>query len=143
MSTNRRQFLQLLAAGAVTVRRGIARAGGKMPRRPLGSTGVDVSLVGLGGYHIGKPKEDAEATRIMHAAIDHGVTFFDNCWDYNAGKSEERMGRALADGRRNKVFLMTKLDGRTRAVRGLRRLRRRTRTGDADRRAAVRGGVGC
>jgi aryl-alcohol dehydrogenase-like predicted oxidoreductase len=85
-----------------------------VPRRSLGSTGVSVSLVGLGGFHIGVPKEDAEATRIMHAAIERGVDFFDNCWDYNDGKSEERMGRALADGKREKVFLMTKLDGRTR-----------------------------
>jgi predicted aldo/keto reductase-like oxidoreductase len=84
-----------------------------IPRRPLGSTGVSVSMVGLGGFHIGVPKDDAEATRIMHAAIERGIDFFDNCWDYNDGKSEERMGRALA-GRRDKAFLMTKLDGRTR-----------------------------
>ena len=99
------------------------------PRRPLGSTGVSVSLVGLGGFHIGVPKDDAEATRIMHAAIDRGIDFFDNCWDYNDGKSEERMGRALEGGKREKVFLMTKLDGRTREAaagqleQSLRRLR--------------------
>lgn len=85
-----------------------------VPRRPLGTTGVSVSLVGLGGFHIGVPKEDAEATRIMHAAIERGIDFFDNCWDYNDGKSEDRMGRALEGGKRDKVFLMTKLDGRTR-----------------------------
>jgi len=85
-----------------------------VPRRVLGSTGCMVSMVGLGGFHIGVTKDDAEATRIMHAAIDAGVTFFDNCWDYNEGKSEERMGRALAGGKRQQVFLMTKLDGRTR-----------------------------
>src|SRR3954449_11516130 len=106
MSTNRRQFLQLLAAGAVAVRRGIARAAGSMPRRPLGRTGVEVSLIGLGGYHLGKPKEDAEATRMIHAAVDHGVTFLDNCWDYNDGRSEARMGAALVGGYRQKVFLM-------------------------------------
>lgn len=85
----------------------------KMPRRPLGSTGLTVSLVGLGGYHIGIAKSDAESIRIIRAAIDRGVTFLDNCWDYNAGKSEELMGRALADGYRGRVVLMTKIDGRT------------------------------
>jgi len=86
-------------------------------------------MVGLGGFHIGIPKDDSEATRIMHAAIDGGITFFDNCWDYNEGKSEERMGRALSDGKRQKVFLMTKLDGRNRKAaaeqleQSLRRLR--------------------
>jgi len=84
-----------------------------MPTRKLGRTGVEVSLMGLGGFHIGIPKEDKEGVRIIHAAIDHGVTFLDNCWDYNEGKSEKRMGTALRDGRRKNVFLMTKLDGRT------------------------------
>ena len=87
---------------------------GKMPMRTLGKTGVQVSLIGIGGYHLGMPRDDAEATRIVHFAMDHGVTFLDNCWDYHDGKSEERMGRALSDGgRRQKAFLMTKLDGRT------------------------------
>lgn len=84
-----------------------------MPRRPLGKTGVDVSLVGLGGFHIGMPKEEAESIRIIRTAIDRGVTFMDNCWDYNEGQSEARMGKALRDGYRQKVVLMTKLDGRT------------------------------
>jgi aryl-alcohol dehydrogenase-like predicted oxidoreductase len=92
-------------------------AGGTMPLRPFGRTGVKVSMIGIGGYHIGMPREDKEATRIIHAAIDHGVTFMDNCWDYHDGKSEQRMGAALAEGgRRQKVFLMTKLDGRTGAA---------------------------
>jgi aryl-alcohol dehydrogenase-like predicted oxidoreductase len=90
-------------------------AGGVMPRRKLGRTGLEVSLLGLGGWHIGAPADDALGVRIVHAAIDHGVDFLDNCWDYNGGRSEERMGRALKDGRRHKVVLMTKLDGRTRA----------------------------
>jgi aryl-alcohol dehydrogenase-like predicted oxidoreductase len=82
--------------------------------RTLGRTGVKVSLIGLGGYHLGLPRQDQEAIRIIHFAQDQGVTFFDNCWDYHEGKSEERLGRALADGgRRQKVFVMTKLDGRT------------------------------
>jgi aryl-alcohol dehydrogenase-like predicted oxidoreductase len=85
---------------------------GPMPQRPLGRTGVDVSILGLGGAHIGKP-EESEAIRIMHRAIEAGLTFFDNSWDYNEGESERRMGKALEDGRRQKVFLMTKIDGRT------------------------------
>ena len=91
-------------------------AGATMPKRALGKTGVEVSLMGLGGFHLGLPKEDKEATRIVHMAIDHGVTFMDNCWDYNDGKSHARMGKALAGGYRSKVFLMTKIDGRTRAA---------------------------
>ncbi|HXU72709.1 MAG TPA: aldo/keto reductase [Polyangia bacterium] len=90
-------------------------AGAVMPMRTLGRTGVNVSLLGLGGFHLGIPRDDKEAVRIVHAAMDHGVTFLDNCWDYNDGKSEERMGLALADGRRARAFLMTKLDGRTAA----------------------------
>ncbi len=85
----------------------------EMPRRKLGKTGVEVSAVGLGGSHIGQVKDEAEAMRIMHTAIDRGMTFFDNCWDYNEGKSEEWMGKALKGGKREQVFLMTKLDGRT------------------------------
>ena len=85
-----------------------------MPMRKLGRTGVDVSLVGLGGYHIGQAADEQTATRIIRAAIDHGVTFMDNCWDYNDGKSHVWMGAALRDGYRKRVFLMTKIDGRTR-----------------------------
>ena len=76
--------------------------------RPLGTTGVDVSMLCLGGYHIGVPPED-EAIRIIHTAIDNGITFMDNAWEYNNGESERRMGVALAqDGYRSKAFLMTK-----------------------------------
>lgn len=85
---------------------------GPIQRRLLGRTGVEVSMLGLGGAHIGKP-EEGEAIRIMHRAIEAGLTFFDNSWDYNDGESERRMGKALEDGRRDKVFLMTKIDGRT------------------------------
>lgn len=88
---------------------------GEMLYRPLGSTGVEVSVIGLGGSHIGKatlPEDDA--IKLMHQAIDRGITFMDNSWDYNDGHSEERMGKALAQsGYRQKVFLMTKIDGRT------------------------------
>ncbi len=80
-----------------------------IPTRPLGRTGQRVPIVGLGGYHIGVPDEN-EAINIMHEAIDQGMTFFDNAWDYHDGGSEEVMGKALAsDGRRDKVFLMTKV----------------------------------
>jgi predicted aldo/keto reductase-like oxidoreductase len=87
--------------------------GGTIPQRKLGRTGVEVSMLGIGGFHIGTQKDEAESIRIVREAIDHGVTFLDNCWDYNKGVSEERMGKALRDGYRQKAFLMTKLDGRT------------------------------
>ena len=85
-----------------------------VPRRPLGRTGETVSIVGLGGYHLGLAKDEQEATRMVRSAIDRGMTFLDNCWDYHEGKSEELMGRGLRDGYRSKAFLMTKIDGRTR-----------------------------
>lgn len=91
-------------------------AGGTMPRRSLGKTGVSVSAIGLGGYHLGQAKDEATSIRMVHMAIDHGVDFMDNCWDYNKGESERRMGKALEGGYRQKVFLMTKLDGHTREV---------------------------
>ncbi len=82
---------------------------GIIPTRTLGRTGVPVSILALGGWHIRAMKDDNEAIRVMHAAIDEGLTFFDNAWDYWDGASEELMGKALAmDGRRGKVFLMTK-----------------------------------
>ena len=85
-----------------------------MPMRMLGRTGVEVSLIGLGGWHLGfKHLEDELATRIIRTAIDSGINFMDNCWDYNEGASETRMGNALRDGYRDRVFLMTKIDGRT------------------------------
>jgi diketogulonate reductase-like aldo/keto reductase len=87
-----------------------------VPRRKLGKTGAEVSIVGVGGYHVGLAKSDEEATRIVRHAIDRGVNFLDNAWDYHGGKSEERMGAALRDGYRDKAFLMTKVDGRTRAA---------------------------
>jgi predicted aldo/keto reductase-like oxidoreductase len=80
-----------------------------MPTRILGRTAERVSIVGLGGWHLGAIKDEAEAVKIMHAAMDDGINFFDNAWDYHDGHSEEVMGKALAmDGRRRKVFLMTK-----------------------------------
>jgi aryl-alcohol dehydrogenase-like predicted oxidoreductase len=83
-----------------------------MPYRALGRTGERVSIVGLGGFHIGMQEDENDSIRIIRAAIDNGVNFMDNCWDYNDGYSEIRMGKALRDGYRTKVFLMTKIDGR-------------------------------
>jgi aryl-alcohol dehydrogenase-like predicted oxidoreductase len=82
--------------------------------RNLGSTGERVSAIGLGGYHIGVPAED-EGIRIIRTALDRGITFLDNSWDYHDGDSEVRMGKALRDGYRKRAFLMTKYNGRTRA----------------------------
>jgi predicted aldo/keto reductase-like oxidoreductase len=80
----------------------------EIPRRPLGTSGVLVSALGLGGYHLALAKSEREGIRIVHAAIDAGVTFMDNAWEYHDGQSEQIMGKALAD-RREQVFLMTKL----------------------------------
>ncbi len=81
---------------------------GEIPRRPLGRTGVQVSAIGLGGATLGQAKSMEEAIRITHEAIDAGVTFMDNAWEYNNHRSEEWMGKAL-QGRRDNVFLMTKV----------------------------------
>lgn len=87
-----------------------------MRYRKLGKTGEDVSCIGLGGFHIGLPKDEDESIKIMRTAIDAGINFMDNCWDYHDGLSELRMGKALKDGYRKKVFLMTKIDGRTKVA---------------------------
>ena len=79
-----------------------------IPTRPFGRTGIPVSILALGGWHLGLPRTDAAATRLAHAAIDAGITFLDNAWDYNEGLSETRMGKAIYD-RRDQVFLMTKV----------------------------------
>lgn len=107
----RREFLLTAAAVAIAedvVAQTRSASATGMPTRPLGKTGQQVSILALGGWHIGAVKDEAEAIRIMHTAIDEGLTFFDNAWDYHDGGSEERMGRALSGGKRNKVFLMTK-----------------------------------
>jgi predicted aldo/keto reductase-like oxidoreductase len=89
-------------------------AHGEMQYRILGSTGERVSAIGLGGWHLGfKSLDERLSIRIIHEAIDRGINFLDNSWDYNDGASEIRMGRALKDGYRHKVFLMTKIDGRS------------------------------
>jgi predicted aldo/keto reductase-like oxidoreductase len=116
---DRRDFLKsATAAGAVAAAGGArfvsAQSGGGVPTRALGRTGERVSCIGLGGYHIGKAQlSDDQSVQLIRQAVDRGITFLDNCWDYNDGTSEVRMGKALAGGYRNKVFLMTKIDGRT------------------------------
>lgn len=85
-----------------------------IPYRTLGRTGERVSAIGLGGWHLGLERVDEQlSVRIIRTAIDRGINFLDNCWDYNDGASEIRMGKALRDGYRQKVFLMTKIDGRS------------------------------
>jgi aryl-alcohol dehydrogenase-like predicted oxidoreductase len=82
--------------------------------RTLGRTGEQVSALGVGGYHLGMPQVDeSTAIRIVRTALDHGITFLDNCWDYHDGESERRMGKALRDGYRARAFVMTKIDGRS------------------------------
>ncbi len=116
-AATRRQFLEFAAAGivAATIRQEARGDQPKhdIPHRTLGRTGEKVSVVGIGGYHLGRPgvTED-ESLRIVRTALDEGINFLDNCWDYNGGESEIRMGRALRDGYREKAFLMTKIDGR-------------------------------
>jgi uncharacterized protein len=104
---------------------------GEIPRRPLGRTGVEVSALALGGYHLGLAKSERKATRLVHEAIDAGLNFMDNAWEYHEGVSEERMGKAL-EGRRQQVFLMTKVcthgrDSKT-AMRQLEQSLRRLKT---------------
>jgi len=112
---SRRRFLELATAitAMCSVRADLwaVEERGGIPYKNFGRTGEKVSAIGLGGYHIGRPSE-AESTRLIRTAIDGGINFMDNCWDYNGGASEEHMGKALRDGYRQKVFLMTKIDGR-------------------------------
>jgi predicted aldo/keto reductase-like oxidoreductase len=87
-----------------------------IPYRTLGRSRERVSLVGLGGYHLGNQADPQESIRIIRTGLDEGVNFLDNCWDYNGGESEIRMGNALRDGYRQKAFLMSKIDGRTKGA---------------------------
>src|SRR2546422_1050666 len=84
-----------------------------IPYRRLGRTGEMVSLIGVGGYSRGRQADEQETIRIVRTAVDNGINFLDNCWDYNGGARELRMGAALRDGYRDKAFLMTKIDGRS------------------------------
>lgn len=116
---NRRSFIKGAAVlGAVPLIRGGSMAqqsdpsqqvpAGEVPKKPLGRTGVQVSAMGLGGYHIGSAETDQAAMEIVAKAFDHGVRFFDNAWEYHDGLSEERMGKAL-QGKRDQAFVMTKV----------------------------------
>jgi aryl-alcohol dehydrogenase-like predicted oxidoreductase len=117
---SRREFVGMAAASLVMAGRLSASAESDrkngIPYRPLGRTGEKISLIGLGGYHLARQSDQEESVRIIRTGIDEGVNFLDNCWDYNGGESEIRMGKALRDGYRQKAFLMTKIDGRTKAA---------------------------
>jgi aryl-alcohol dehydrogenase-like predicted oxidoreductase len=114
---DRRDFLKKAAATTVVGSLGPKlshAAADSFPYRVLGHTGEKVSIIGLGGYHLGMGSDEEQSIRIIRTALDSGVNFLDNCWDYNGGVSEIRMGKALRDGYRQKAFLMTKIDGQTR-----------------------------
>src|SRR5450755_811895 len=118
---SRREFVGMAVAATVAVgAEGVAWAGidskTGMSYRILGRTGEKVSVIGLGGYHLGKQSDPQESIQIIRTGIDEGINFLDNCWDYNGGESEVRMGKALRDGYRQKAFLMTKIDGRDKST---------------------------
>src|ERR1700732_592521 len=116
---NRRHFLKTAAAGTLMTspnRKLAHTADVPFPTRTLGRSGEKVSIVGLGGYHIGMQSDEQESIRIIRTALDGGINFLDNCWDYNGGESEIRMGKALREGNRQKAFLMTKIDARDKAT---------------------------
>jgi predicted aldo/keto reductase-like oxidoreductase len=112
----RRDFLTSLAALQVAAQLNGQTSSNGMIYRNLGTTGERVSAIGLGGYHMGVQKEESESIRIVRSAVDRGITFLDNSCDYNNGASEIRMGKALQDGYRKRIFLMTKYNGRTRQM---------------------------
>jgi aryl-alcohol dehydrogenase-like predicted oxidoreductase len=106
-AVTRRTFVEAFMVGAA----GLAaqgQSGTGIPKRPLGRTGLEVSALGIGGYHLGSADSDAEATQIVEEALDAGVNFFDNAWEYHQGLSEERLGRALK-GKRDRAVVMTKV----------------------------------
>ena len=115
---NRREFVAAtaVAGAALAMPAGLGQTReGDMIYRTLGNTGEKISAMGLGGYHIGTLPTREESVRLIRSAIDRGMTFMDNCWDYHDGKSELWMGEALREGYRQKVFLMTKIDGQRKA----------------------------
>src|SRR5712692_10050489 len=114
----RREFLSAMLttsvlAGVAGAELWAAGAESGIPYRRLGRSGERVSVIGLGGWHLGIQCDEQETVRIIRTALDSGINFLDNCWDYNDGASEIRMGKALRDGYRQKAFLMTKIDGQT------------------------------
>jgi aryl-alcohol dehydrogenase-like predicted oxidoreductase len=110
MKPSRREFIEsaTLAVAGSRALMGQGNSTGSIPRRPLGRTGLQVSAIGVGGYHLGSAKDQNEARQIVDAAIDAGINFFDNAWDYHDGTSEEWLGSALK-GKRDRVVLMTKV----------------------------------
>lgn len=117
---SRRDFVKCTAASAMALSGPMLWGAeqsreGEMIYRTLGRSGEKISAIGLGGYHIGSVNGEGESIRLMRTAIDRGITFMDNCWDYHDGKSEVWMGKALRDGYRDKVFLMSKIDGQTKS----------------------------
>jgi aryl-alcohol dehydrogenase-like predicted oxidoreductase len=114
---NRRQAIGALAsAGIAMANAQTSSQTSDMIYRPLGKTGEKVSAIGVGGAHVGRAATPEMTNTVIRTAIDHGITFMDNCWDYIDGEAERRMGAALRDGYRQKAFLMTKFDGRTKAA---------------------------
>ena len=113
----RREFLKISVAAALASSFPLPLTGEEregIPYRWLGDTGASVSCIGVGGAHIGTQDDEQESIRIIRSALDRGIQFLDNCWDYNDGQSELRMGKALRDGYRRRAFVMSKIDGRDR-----------------------------
>jgi predicted aldo/keto reductase-like oxidoreductase len=138
-AVTRRSFVKTVAAAGLVTGIGAHSWGeetrnGDMIYRVLGRTGEKVSAIGLGGSHIGKLKDEKESIALIRSAIDRGLTFMDNSWDYDEGKCETWMGKALQDGYRDKVFLMTKIDGRTKkaAAKQIDESLKRLQTGHVD-----------
>jgi len=111
MPSSRREFLEA-GAGSILIGSTVmaAQSNGQqqIPRKPLGKTGVQVSAIGLGGYHLGSAEDEKQAKRIVDEALDGGINFFDNAWEYHEGKSEEWLGSALK-GKRDQAIVMTKV----------------------------------
>ena len=121
---SRRTFIQAGLAGASVAGLPLGSLGeavsetvndAGIPLRELGRTGVKVTLIGLGGHHSTRHEKEADSIKLIRTAVDEGITFLDNAWDYHMGGGEERMGKAIEEGKlRDKVFLMTKVCGRRR-----------------------------
>src|SRR5690348_9510075 len=134
---DRRRFLKTAAATTdmTSFSKKFAHAAdAPIPTRTLGRSVEKVSMVGLGGFHLGMQSDEQESIRIIRTALDNGMNFLDNCWDYNDGQSELRMGKALRDGYRERAFLMTKIDGQTKkaAARQIEESLRRLQTDHID-----------
>src|ERR1700674_4532393 len=107
LDLTRRTFVEAFMLGAVDIA-AQGQSGAGVPKRPLGRTGLEVSALGIGGYHLGSVASEAEAIKIVNEALDNGVNFFYNAWEYHSGLSEERLGRALK-GTGDRAIVMTKV----------------------------------